>query len=214
MVRLSVETMPSVTVPVRPSGEPIATAVSPTLSLPESPRVAGTSPVGLSILITARSDSGSVPTILAVKTLPSLVRTSTAAFAVLPSRVTTCVLVSTCPSPSRTMPEPVPPLLPLVALMVTTLGEALTAAAVMALTSSLLLTITVPGWPVLPVEVSGRFPSRALLPATTPPPTRPAARMLAMRVGTPKAALRFGRCRVPNEFWGPGPVGGWLPYPP
>src|SRR6476620_6412759 len=113
------------------------------------------------------------------------------------------------------MPEPVPPVLPLVALMVTTLGEAFTAAAVMALTSSLLLTITVPGWPVLPVEASGRFPSRALLPATTPPPTRPAARMLATRVGTPKAALRFGALPGwPNEFWGAGPVGGWLPYPP
>ena len=42
MVRFSVETMPSVTVPVRPSGEPMATAVSPTFSLPESPSVAGT----------------------------------------------------------------------------------------------------------------------------------------------------------------------------
>ena len=37
---------------------------------------------------------------------------------------------------SRMMPEPVPPSLPLVALMVTTLGDALTAAAVMALTIS------------------------------------------------------------------------------
>ena len=42
----------------------------------------------------------------------------------------------------------VPPSLPLVALMVTTLGEALRAAAVMALTSSLLLTITGPAWVV------------------------------------------------------------------
>ena len=65
MVRFRVETMPSVTVPVSPSGEPMATAVSPTFSLPESPSVAGTSPEGLSILITARSESGSVPTILA-----------------------------------------------------------------------------------------------------------------------------------------------------
>ena len=32
MVRFSVDTMPSVTVPVRPSGEPMAIAVSPTLT--------------------------------------------------------------------------------------------------------------------------------------------------------------------------------------
>ena len=38
------------------------------------------------------------------------------------------------------------PSLPLVALMVTTLGDALTAAAVISLTESWLLTITVPGW--------------------------------------------------------------------
>ena len=79
-----------------------------------------------------------------------LVRTSRAALAVWPSRVTTWVLVRMWPWSSRTMPEPVPPELPLVALMVTTLGDAFSAAAVMALTSSLLLTMTVPGWlPVL-----------------------------------------------------------------
>ena len=66
MVRLRVDTMPSVTVPVRPRGEPIATAVSPTFSLPESPRTAGTSPEPFWIFTTARSDSGSVPTILAL----------------------------------------------------------------------------------------------------------------------------------------------------
>ena len=65
MVRFRVETMPSVTVPVRPSGEPMAMAVSPTLSLPESPRVAGVRPEASSTLMTARSESGSVPTSLA-----------------------------------------------------------------------------------------------------------------------------------------------------
>ena len=39
--RSSAETMPLVTVPVRPSGEPIATTSSPTLTLSESPSVAG-----------------------------------------------------------------------------------------------------------------------------------------------------------------------------
>ena len=104
------------------------------------------------------------------------------------------MLVRTWPSPSRMMPEPVPPSLPLVALMVTTLGVAFTAAAVMAFTSSLLFTMTGPAWLLLldPVDVTVRSPSSCVVPATTPPPTRPAARMLATSVGTPKEALRFG----------------------
>jgi hypothetical protein len=169
MVRFRVETMPSVTVPVRPSGDPIAMAVSPT-----------------------RSESGSVPTSLAVRTRPSLVRTSSAALAVAPSRVTTWVFVRIFPLSSRMMPEPVPPELPLEALIVTTLGVAFSAAAVMALTSSLLLTMTVSGW-VLPT--AEELPSSKRLPeptVATPPPTRPAARMLATRVPTPKLALRLG----------------------
>ena len=78
------------------------------------------------------------------------------ALAAVPSSVTTWVLVRTWPSPSRMMPEPVPPSLPLDALMVTTLGVAFTAAAVMALTSSLLFTMTGPAWLLLlePVDVT------------------------------------------------------------
>ena len=146
MVRFSVETMPSVTVPVRPSGEPMATAVSPTLSLPESPERCRDQPGGVVDL-----DDGEVRERVGSDDLGRedpcrrCVRTSMAALAALPSRVTTWVLVRMWPSSSRMMPEPVPPSLPLVALMVTTLGEALTAAAVMALTSSLLLTMTGPG---------------------------------------------------------------------
>ena len=47
-------TMPLVTVPSRPSGEPMAIAWSPTFTLPESPTASGVSP-DLSILTTARS---------------------------------------------------------------------------------------------------------------------------------------------------------------
>ena len=205
MVRFSVETIPSVTVPVRPSGDPMAMAVSPTLSLPESPSVAGVSPEGLSTLMTARSLRGSVPTIFAVSTLPSLVRTSMVALAVLPSRVTTWVLVRMWPSSSRMIPEPVPPSLPLVALMVTTLGDAFSEAAVMTFTSSLLLTITVPGWlPVLLTADVEPLLRKASLAATTPPPTRPAARMLATRVPTPKAAFRLGVLAGSEAYMLPG----------
>ncbi len=107
------------------------------------------------------------------------------------------------------MPEPVPPSLPLVALMVTTLGVAFTAAAVMAFTSSLLFTMTGPAWLLLPdpVDVMAGSSSNCVAPATTPPPTRPAARMLATRVGTPKAALRFGAWAGLDAYGDPG----WLP---
>lgn len=44
IVRFAAETMPSVTVPLNPSGAPMAMAVSPTSTLAESPREAGTSP--------------------------------------------------------------------------------------------------------------------------------------------------------------------------
>lgn len=60
MLRFRVETMPSVTVFDRPSGAPIATAVSPTLSFDESAKDIGVRS-GASILMTARSTVGSVP---------------------------------------------------------------------------------------------------------------------------------------------------------
>lgn len=144
-------------------------------------------------MMTARSDSGSVPTSLALRTLPSLVRTSRAASAVCPSSVTTWVFVRMWPSSSRMMPDPVPPALPLVALMVTTLGVAFRAAAVMALTSSLLFTMTGAAWLLLlaPDEEPGL--KKLLVPTVaTPPPTSPAARMLATRVPTPKLAFLRG----------------------
>ncbi len=67
-------TMPDVTVPLSPSGLPTATTSSPTESASESPKVVGFNPVA-SILTTARSDVGSVPTIFALKSLPSCVVT-------------------------------------------------------------------------------------------------------------------------------------------
>src|SRR5215218_9395085 len=112
------------------------------------------------------------------------------------------------------MPEPVPPELPLVALMVTTLGEAFTAAAVMALTLSLLLTMTVPGWLLLLVVAVEPALSNSSPEPTVPtaPPTRPAASILATRVPTPKDAFRRGA----SLGLGARPTGvpaaaGWLP---
>ncbi len=58
--------MPLVTVPVRPSGEPIATTESPTWTPEELPSEAGFSPVAPRSLISARSLELSVPTTSAV----------------------------------------------------------------------------------------------------------------------------------------------------
>ena len=107
MVRFRVETMPSVTVPARPSGAPMASTESPTFRLSESPSVAGVR-LFASTLITARSESGSVPTTVAESTLPSSVWTSMLGSATVPPRVTTCVLVRMCPSSSRMIPDPLP----------------------------------------------------------------------------------------------------------
>ena len=62
--RSRADTIPEVTVPSRPRGDPIATTGSPTASLLESPSTATVSDVG-STLITARSVAGSRPTIRA-----------------------------------------------------------------------------------------------------------------------------------------------------
>ena len=166
----------------------------PTLSLHESPRVAGTRPEASSTLITARSDSGSVPTTLAVKTLPSLVRTSTAALAVLPvqgDHVGVGEDVALVVEDDAGAGSAVASAGGLdghhagrglhgrrgdgvdVVLVVDDHGAGLAGAA---------------GW-----RPAGRFPNSALLPATTPPPTRPAARMLATRVPHAEGGLALGR---------------------
>jgi len=145
--------------------------------------------------MTARSESGSVPTISAAKTLPSFVFTSTAASATCPPRVTTWVFVRMCPSSSRMIPEPEPPdPLPLTA-MVTTLGEALTAAAVISVTLSSLLTMMDSPRPPPELEAGvlpppSKSPSAA---AAIPPPSSPAARTPARKAGTPMRFLSLPR---------------------
>ncbi len=63
-------TMPLVTVPARPSGEPMATTGSPTTTEPSVASDAATSP-GFSTLMTAMSLAGSRPTMRASEPLPS-----------------------------------------------------------------------------------------------------------------------------------------------
>ena len=68
--RFSALTMPVVTVPARPSGEPMAITGSPTTRSSTLPSEASTSP-GFSTLMTAMSLAGSRPTIRASDPLPS-----------------------------------------------------------------------------------------------------------------------------------------------
>ena len=77
--------MPAVTVPCSPSGEPMAITGSPTASLSESPRLATVS-WSLGTLITARSLTGSRPTILAFAVASSLKVTTIDASAVAGGR--------------------------------------------------------------------------------------------------------------------------------
>ena len=199
IVRLSVDTMPSVTVPLSPRGAPIAIATSPTLSLLESANSAGVSPEG-STLMTARSDSGSVPTTVALRTEPSAVCTSRFALEVAPSSVTTWVLVRMWPWSSSTTPEPVPASLPDVAEMVTTEGDAFCVAPVISLTESVLLTIT----GELFALVDELLPlATAPVPTAVPAPSRPASAMPA----TIAPAENLRRVFVP-------PSPGWAAEPP
>ena len=70
------EIMPSVTVPPNvPSGLPMTTAVSPACSFDESPTVAADNSSSASILMTAISLAGSVPTSVALYCLLSYVVT-------------------------------------------------------------------------------------------------------------------------------------------
>jgi hypothetical protein len=95
-----------VAVPDRPRGLPTASTGSPTPTASESPRVAGDKSSGASSTrTTARSVVASAPTTSASRIRPSLSVSSTSC---APS--TTWLLVSTCPSASRTTPDPpVPP---------------------------------------------------------------------------------------------------------
>ena len=126
--RFSALTMPLVTVPCRPSGEPIATTCSPGARSAELPRVALVRPLTPLAWITARSVTGSRPTMLAVAVLPSLSVTE-----MLPppeaASATTWLLVRIRPSDESTMPVPSPPPWAVVTSIETTLGSTAAATA-------------------------------------------------------------------------------------
>jgi hypothetical protein len=174
--------MPLVTVPVRPSGEPIATTWSPTCTSSESPRVAAFRPEASSSLIRARSLLLSVPTTSAVYDVPSLVRTL-----IEEASATTWLLVTISPSEVMITPEPVDDPASEVALISTMLG--LTAAAT---------PDTVPFWldgtTVVedePAEATVSPPASSCRPYAVPPPTAAATiATAASRAPGPRARRR------------------------
>jgi hypothetical protein len=93
-VRPVADTMPSVTVPVSPSGLPMARTISPTRTALDLPKVAGRRvPVAPCTRITARSSGANTPRTVAPSALPPL-GSLTWTFLAEP---TTCALVTMSP---------------------------------------------------------------------------------------------------------------------
>ncbi|CAB4925550.1 unannotated protein [freshwater metagenome] len=104
--RLSEETMPVVTVPARPRGEPMATTCWPTSRLDELPNSIGVRFVFPSALMTAMSETESAPTMVASATDPSA--NATVSLPLAPAPVATWLFVRIRPSLLRMTPEPSP----------------------------------------------------------------------------------------------------------
>src|SRR3954447_342453 len=123
--RSSALTMPLVTVAPSPNGDPMATTPSPTFRSEDLPISAGVRPVTPWAFTTARSVTGSVPTILALAVVPSLKLTEMEPPS--PATAATWLLVRIVPSAVRTTPEPEPASFWPVTLSWTTEGSTLEA---------------------------------------------------------------------------------------
>src|SRR6478736_273077 len=186
--------MPLVTVPCRPRGAPMAMTGCPTESVAESPVTAGVRPLAPLACTTARSVTGSRPTIVPSYDVPSC---STTLIAPPPAAAaTTWLFVRISPFADRTTPLPSSaPLLPWTCSR-TTLG----------VTAFATRSTSVPGLPAAtgaaaleapPPDVAdevGEVPDTATTAAAeTPPPTRPATRPTVATV----TRERRGRDRCP-----------------
>src|SRR5581483_835370 len=103
-VRPSADTMPWLTLPVRPSGLPMASTIWPAFTSSELPNVATFRLLAsLSTRMTARSPAGNVPMTLAFTDSPPVAGTTSTAG----SLPTTWAWVMMSPEPSNTTPDPV-----------------------------------------------------------------------------------------------------------
>src|SRR5574340_1577840 len=125
--RSSAETIPEVTVPARPSGEPIATTGCPTCRFAEVPSSTGVRSVRPATLMTAMSDVGSAPTTVAGAVVPSENATVSLPFG--PAPAATWLLVRISPSEDRMMPDPSPCARAPTTSIYTTLGSTFAATA-------------------------------------------------------------------------------------
>ena len=114
-------TIPVVTVPLSPSGEPMATTVSPTRRSSEEPSSTACRLSTPSTRMTARSELGSSPTISAGAEVPSWKVTLSDPPSAAPS--TTWLFVRIRPDSSMTTPDPDPPPWDPVNWIETTLGS-------------------------------------------------------------------------------------------
>src|SRR5450756_2624329 len=121
-VRCSADTIPALTEPSRPSGEPMASTVSPTCTVEVEPRVAGVRPLTSLARMIARSVAGSRPTMLASAVLPLANLTVIPPAPAEAAASTTWLLVRMVPSERRMTPDPSSPPLDVVTVTETTLG--------------------------------------------------------------------------------------------
>src|SRR5262245_12381952 len=197
-------TMPDVTVPCRPSGDPMATTCWPTCRSADEPSFAGFRLLTPDALITARSELGSRPRISALAVLPSL--NVTRSWPPLAASSTTWLLVRICPSELMITPEPSPaPPWPLTSIE-TTLGR--TAAATWLTEPSAEDFESLPETAVplseLTVDDELSLFSAFAVTAPTPPPIRPAARIAATTAADTLRGRRSGDPQAVGSLPGGG----------
>ena len=212
--------MPLVTVASRPNGDPMATTFSPTSIWVDRPMVAGWRPEAPWALITARSVSGSVPTMVAFLVVPSLKLTEI--WPPWPATEATWLLVRISPSELITMPDPEPCSWAFCTLILTTEGSTDLATASTESAAGVTCLRFTTGELAVPPEVDGlslltRL-STALNPAAPAIPLRPPTTSAAARIaatapplGRPERRSRRGSSRSsrkPKGWYGGGaPVG-------
>ena len=172
----------------------MATTGCPTFSEAESPIVAGVSPLAPWAWTTARSVTGSRPTIVASYVVP--VEVTTEIEPPSAAAATTWLLVSTLPSAESTMPLPSSDSWPPETLIRTTLGVTAEATA-----SVSVVELLDAGWTIVRVAAAEAevdvVPSRAMAAvAAAPPPTRPMTRATAATRVT-----RRGRREERRSWW-------------
>ena len=191
--------MPVVTVPARPSGEPMAMTPSPTRRSDDRPSWA-TTELATSTFTTAMSVCGSRPTIRAVVRAPDAKTASRVARGSVAASETTWLFVTMSPRESITTPEPVPPVVPDRTSMETTAGTTRPATSATDPAGRSLPGSTCAR--LAPGSISASEPSAVRCPTT--PPTAPTSRAMTARSTSALGATRRPKSSSRAERRGPG----------